>query len=160
MDRNRVVSDDWDCVPVFGVPSGGRLVIRPSAYALINDEQGRIALVRTNQGTFLPGGGIESNESPRDAVIREAREECGLIVRPGDCVARAIQFVYSVAERADFEKRSIFIECDCAGLDPTNAEAGHELIWTRVDDAIEALSHESQSWAIRTWKVEAPKKAT
>lgn len=30
----------------------------------------------------LPGGVVELGESVRDAVVREVREECGLIVRP------------------------------------------------------------------------------
>ncbi len=44
----------------------------------------------------LPGGGVEANESPWDAVIREVAEEVGLVAR----VERLLG-VYSVPSRAD-----------------------------------------------------------
>ncbi|HVJ51393.1 MAG TPA: NUDIX hydrolase [Aliidongia sp.] len=46
--------------------------------------QGRILLVRTSYraGWTLPGGGMERGESPRDAAIREAHEEIGLVLDP------------------------------------------------------------------------------
>lgn len=44
----------------------------------------------------LPGGRVESNESPWDAVIREVTEEVGLLVR----VERLLG-IYAVPARAD-----------------------------------------------------------
>ena len=32
----------------------------------------------------LPGGGLDHGESPRDALVREVREECGVDCRVGD----------------------------------------------------------------------------
>ena len=34
-------------------------MLRPSAYAVIQDDRGRVACVRTEHGLFLPGGGLE-----------------------------------------------------------------------------------------------------
>ena len=45
---------------------------------------GRIAMVRSLAYDYckFPGGGIEKGESPVEAMIRETREEAGLIVLP------------------------------------------------------------------------------
>jgi len=61
----------------------GRAFVRPSARALILRD-GRIAMVHSLKYDYykFPGGGIEDGEDPAAAMIREAREEAGLVVRP------------------------------------------------------------------------------
>ena len=146
----------WRNVPVFGARSElGACVIRPSAYALIEDSTGQLAVVRTAQGTFLPGGGIEAGESPEETITREVREECGLIVHPAPGPnlwrVRAVQFVYSELEKTHFEKRSIFLEVAVAGHTGSGLEIDHELVWLPSELAIEQLSHESHGWAVECW---------
>ena len=65
--------------------SGGtRQVTRVAAYALCQDEAGRILLTRLSYPEIkaghwtLPGGGIDFGEAPADAVLRELTEETGL----------------------------------------------------------------------------------
>ena len=64
-------------------------VTRIAAYGLIT-EADRLLLCRISSrlpdlaGSWtLPGGGLEFGEDPVDAMIREVREETGLVVRPG-----------------------------------------------------------------------------
>ena len=145
--------NDWGKVPVFGARSEGeRYVIRPSAYGLLEDRDGRLAVVRSRDGIFLPGGGVDAGETPEEAVRREALEECGLIVRPGRWVVRAVQFAHSASERAHFEKRSTFMECATEGSDRTRLEAGHELLWVDEEEATRILNHASHAWAVRQWE--------
>ena len=76
--------------PVFGhAPTDAHAVVRPSAYGLVTDSEGRVAVVRTAHGLFLPGGGIEAGETAREAVTREVREECGLDVQLGSWAVHA-----------------------------------------------------------------------
>jgi len=136
-------------VPVFGERvAGERYVVRPSAYAVIENEKGDVATVLTPLGPFLPGGGIEAGETPDEAVVREAHEECGLLVRADGEIARAIQFSYSKTEHCYFEKRIVFLR---ALLEGTTAalEADHELVWLPPATAAERMWHESHAWALK-----------
>ena len=63
-------------------PNGTRYE-RPSARGIIVRD-GKIAMVYSRRYDYykLPGGGIEAGETPREAVVREVREETGLAVIP------------------------------------------------------------------------------
>ena len=142
----------WRGAPVFGVPTGaGRPVVRPSAYGLIEDGHGRLAAVRTPEGVFLPGGGIEAGETPALAVEREAFEECGLRVRASAWEIHAVQFAYSEAEKTHFEKRCTFLDAVLQSAAPSGTEPDHELVWIAPETASEILSHESHAWAVARW---------
>jgi 8-oxo-dGTP pyrophosphatase MutT (NUDIX family) len=54
----------------------------PSVSALVYDDAGRLLLVRQRDGDAwsTPGGAIEFDETPSDAVVRETWEETGLLV--------------------------------------------------------------------------------
>ena len=63
---------------------------KPCGGALVEDG-GRLLLVRRAHDPYdghwdIPGGFCELREHPRDAAVREAREETGLEVTAGDCV--------------------------------------------------------------------------
>jgi len=59
---------------------------RVAAYGISRDAEGRVLLVRASDqddapGSWgLPGGGVRHAEAPRDAAVREYREETGLDV--------------------------------------------------------------------------------
>lgn len=142
----------WSGVPVFGSPPGEGAVVRPSAYALVSDGAGRLAIVRAPQGLFLPGGGMEPGETVDDAVVREAREECGLRVRAGAWRVRAIDFVWSPSERTHFEKRSTFVAAQADGAPAAALEADHALEWITAAEASERLAHPSHRWAAAQWQ--------
>ena len=57
---------------------------RISGGCLFFDEEGQLLVVNpTYKDTWeIPGGVVEKNESPREAVIREVAEELGLICQP------------------------------------------------------------------------------
>jgi 8-oxo-dGTP pyrophosphatase MutT (NUDIX family) len=66
---------------------GHDYLLMPTASALVRDDAGRILLVRHVDGPWqLPGGAVDPDESPEDAVRRECREEVSIEVRPGRIV--------------------------------------------------------------------------
>jgi len=63
---------------------GHELLLVPSVTAIIYDRENRILLARhADNGVWVaPGGSIDPDESPADAVVRETWEETGLLVEP------------------------------------------------------------------------------
>lgn len=144
--------EDWSKVHVFGAaPAGVRVHLRPSAYALIEDHEGRVALVRAPDGVYLPGGGLEPGETPEQAVRREGLEECGLALRPVALLCRAIQFAPREAEPGWNEKRCHFFAAEVEAAHPERLLPGHETLWVPPAQASGHLEHPSHAWAIETW---------
>jgi ADP-ribose pyrophosphatase YjhB (NUDIX family) len=64
---------------------GHDFMLMPSVAALVRDEHGRVLLVQHVEGRWqLPGGAVDPDERPEDAVRREAREEASVELEPGD----------------------------------------------------------------------------
>ena len=63
---------------------GTQLVLMPSVAAIIRNQAGEILfLVRTDNGLWdLPAGAVDPGETPAQAIVREVREETGLLVEP------------------------------------------------------------------------------
>jgi 8-oxo-dGTP diphosphatase len=144
------MSTDGYSVPVFGEPHTAA-TIRPSAYGIVVGPRGRIAVVCTPLGWFLPGGGSDETESPEATVIRETVEECGLAVRVGAWRRIAIEHSFSVTEQAYFEKHSTF--CDAVCLHPAGppTELDHALEWMAAAEARDLLSPPGHRWALGEW---------
>lgn len=68
---------------------GNQLLLVPSVAAIVRDERGHILLQRTTENNewSLPGGALDPGETHSQAVIREVREETGLLVRPTEILA-------------------------------------------------------------------------
>jgi ADP-ribose pyrophosphatase YjhB (NUDIX family) len=63
---------------------GSSRLLLPSVAALVHTDAGGLLLVRQRDGGVwsTPGGTIEPDETPSDAVVRETWEEAGLWVEP------------------------------------------------------------------------------
>ncbi len=64
------------------------MTVRVAASALIRDEAGRVLVVLRGRGPntgrwSLPGGKSEPGETPAQTVVREVREETGLVITAG-----------------------------------------------------------------------------
>lgn len=92
--------------------------------AIIKNNLGQILLAKRNQPDIpeehekweFVGGGIDFGESPEEAVVREAKEECGLNVK----VLRLIPKIISHTWENQNPKRQIIIlsyECEVVGGD-------------------------------------------
>ena len=59
--------------------------------AVIKDDQGRLLLIKRGHAPgaglwSLPGGRIEPGETDAEALVREMREETGLVIDPGQLI--------------------------------------------------------------------------
>jgi 8-oxo-dGTP diphosphatase len=135
-------------IPEFGIAASGvEYVLRPGGYAVIFNGAGAVAVVSTPRGLFLPGGGQEIEESPEEAAVREAREECGLHISLGGRIGVADELVLAESEGTHYRKRCVFFFAEIVeelGV----GEPDHELAWLAPDAAARELRHESQRWAV------------
>jgi 8-oxo-dGTP pyrophosphatase MutT (NUDIX family) len=63
---------------------GSELLVLPAVTGIVFDSRDRILLVRLSDGGAwtAPGGSVDPNELPADAVVREVWEETGLYTEP------------------------------------------------------------------------------
>ena len=148
-----VMYRDLDDIPLsFGAPpEKGSAIVRPSAYAVVTNARGEIGIVQAREGVLLPGGGVDTNESPELAAVREVAEECALQVTITGDLGQAIQFVTSTERGATFEKVSRFVSARLQSP-IRGATPEHTTSWLNVCDALKTVTYESHAWAIRRWQ--------
>ena len=119
---------------------------RPSARAIIIKDN-KIALVYSKKEKYykFPGGGIHEEEDKKEALIREVREEAGLVVIPetireyGSVLRRQKS---TVEENVIFEQENYYYFCDVQDevvnqeLDAYEDEAEFVLRIVDIDEAI------------------------
>ena len=95
MDRH----DHALCTREFRRPSARSVIIRNGTLAMIYSEK---------YGYYkFPGGGIEPGEDPVAAVIRETREEAGLVILPD--TVKAYGYVHRV-QKSDRDPAERFVQ--------------------------------------------------
>ncbi len=95
--------------------------VRNSARSIILRD-GKTAMIHSLKYDYykFPGGGIENGESPVDAMIRETREEAGLVVIPES--VREYGYVHRI-QKSDSDPTECFVQDNfyylCSALDDT-----------------------------------------
>ncbi|WP_433491982.1 NUDIX hydrolase [Nocardia grenadensis] len=127
--------------------------IKVAVSALVQDDQGRILLIRrSDNGKYsVPGGGLEAGETVAQAVVREVREETGIEVDVTELVG-----VFSNPEHViaydDGEVRQEFSICFRAqpiGGKLRTSEESSEVEWVRLAELSERDIHPSILLRIR-----------
>ena len=77
----------------------------------------------------IPGGVLEVGEMVRDAAIREAREETGLIVEPGELLGVFDRIVRDRGERVQYHYVLIDFLCRLVGGELRAASDAEEVRW-------------------------------
>ena len=131
--------DYADCTHLFSRNSARSIVIR----------DGKIAMIHSQKYDYykFPGGGIEKGEDPIEAMIRETREEAGLIVMPE--TIREYGYVHRI-QKSDYDAADCFVQdnfyyfCDALenlssqDLDDYEAEESYQLVFVDPETAIKA----------------------
>lgn len=108
--------DYGNCTRTFSRHSARSIVIRG----------GKVAMIHSRKYDYykFPGGGIEHGESPIEAMIRETREEAGLIVVPDS--VREYGLVHRI-QRSDLDPAECFIQDNyyylCDALDGLSSQS-------------------------------------
>lgn len=132
------LQDYADCTHNFVRNSARSIIIRGKKIAMVHS-------LKYDYYKF-PGGGIEGEESPVAAMIRETREEAGLVVKPE--TVRAYGYVHRI-QRSDSDPTECFVQdnyyylCDAEEdnvsqrLDPYEANEGYTLEFVAPNHAIQ-----------------------
>ena len=116
---------------------GHDLVLTPGVTAVVMNERGEVLLHQSsdNGKWYLIGGGMDPGEQPADAIVREVREETGLVVR-----AEALRLAHVVHGAWGVESPNgfltvVFVAHEWEG-EPENREPGKHtrVCWTPLDD--------------------------
>ena len=94
--------------------------------------EGKVLLARHTYGggagmLIVPGGYVEYNESPQDALVREYLEETGITVTPQNIIGiRFNTHDWYVAFRADY----------ISGVPHSDGDENSEVLWVDVEEAL------------------------
>jgi 8-oxo-dGTP diphosphatase len=121
---------------------------RPCAYAVIRDQEGKIAFVEVRENLFLIGGGMDQGETPEQTIIREAMEEIGARVTIGRKIGEAADYIFGRNEQAWFHKSGTYYEARIEAMEKAGIEPDHRLVWRTLEEARPTIRQQSHIWAI------------
>jgi 8-oxo-dGTP diphosphatase len=113
-------------IPLVGV---GAIVIEDSRVLLV-----KRAHPPLQAQWSIPGGVLEVGELIREAAIREAREETGLIVEPGDLLGVYDRILRNAEKRVQYHYVLIDFLCRKVGGELAAADDAAEVRWFTRDD--------------------------
>jgi ADP-ribose pyrophosphatase YjhB (NUDIX family) len=113
-------------VPLVGV---GSIIIEDSRVLLVKRAHPPI------QGQWsIPGGVLEVGEMVRDAAIREAREETGLVIEPGELLGVFDRILRDSEQRVQYHYVLIDFLCRPVGGELRAASDAEEVRWFTLEE--------------------------
>ena len=94
---------------------------------------GKVAVVQTRRGYFLPGGGLEDGESDADCVRREVREETGCAAEVGAFLCSAEHYTVHDTKGPFHPIQSYYVGTIGEQLSSTN-EPGIQFFWLSLEE--------------------------
>ncbi len=138
-------------IPEFGSKLDGISYIdRPGAYAVIENNDHKIAAIQTPTGYFLAGGGIDPGETEVDALKRELLEEIGYQFQMMIQIGTAVEYIEAAREGKYYQIQSRFYLVQLGSKIGEGIETDHRLVWLSKEDAIKLLTRQSQAWAVQS----------
>ena len=133
---------------VFGSPEPNvQYSERRAAYVVIT-RHSEVAVVKSGQRYFLPGGGSLPCEAPEETAVREVQEELARCVRLLGSLGEATQYFYSSEDDRHYKMQAVFFAGEFTN-DGCGGTGEHQLNWLPITETEQAYFHECHSWAVR-----------
>jgi len=123
----------------------GKTLLREAVRGVVIKDKTLLMIHSLKEGDYkFPGGGVNTNESKDDALIREINEECGAIVLSiNDEIGKVIEFDRPSEEHYDvFKMISTYYLCEVNSifgkrtLDQYEEDLGFTPVWVDINEAI------------------------
>jgi 8-oxo-dGTP diphosphatase len=111
-----------------------------SVAGVVVREDGRILVIRRRDNGHYqaPGGVLELAERIEDGLVREVREETGLLVEP--------ERLTGIYKHMSFGVVALVFRCRPVGGEPTVNEEASEVLWLERDEIVAAMT---EAFAVR-----------
>ncbi|HEK9099158.1 NUDIX domain-containing protein [Bacillus pfraonensis] len=137
--------------PSFGYKKENQhYILRPSCYVVIfNEHYTEIAIIKKGTKYFLPGGGMENDETQETCLHRELLEELGWRIEIKQYIGNAERYFYAEKEDIYYLNDGYFYLCKQIDEQTDRMEQDHMLHWLSPSEAQHLLIHEHQQWAVK-----------
>lgn len=139
-------------IPTFGTKKKGVAYIeRPSAYEILLNKEGRIAIIEVRARYFLPGGGIDDDETAEECVTRESLEEIGFEITGLHFLGETVDYFQSFKNQKYYCIPSSYFTADHFKIVQEPIETDHILHWMKPEEAAGSMARPGFTWAIQTF---------
>ena len=137
---------------VFGSnTSGDHFLDRPSVYGIFQRKSGEIALIEVTGRHYLPGGGIEGDETHHECLQRECLEEIGWQISIGSFLEETLSFIRRLHDGARFKILGYYYQITNFIQSSAPIELNHQLVWKPPEFAANHLISEAQRYILQKY---------
>lgn len=121
---------------------------RRAAYGIAINDSEQVAVIQMPHGDFLPGGGIEENESEEECLKRELIEETGYNIDIKKLICKGVQYGYGPKSQKCMKMVGYFYLIEFKNNTGLKSELDHELVWKDKDELKKSMRIKYQKWAV------------
>jgi len=121
---------------------------RDGVYGISFSNDHKVTLVKVPYGYFLPGGGVENDESHECCLKREYIEEVGYTIEIIEFVGCASQYTFSHKKNRHYELVGNFYLVEIKDCCEGKIEHDHELVWRDIAEVPYIMNLEYQEQSI------------
>ena len=121
---------------------------RRGAYGIAINDLKQVAVIQMPHGDFIPGGGIEGNETEEECLKRELIEETGYNINIKDFICKGIEYGYGPKSKKYLKLVGSFYFIEFKEDTGLKSEPDHVLVWKDKEELKKSIRIKYQYWAI------------